>query len=85
MKNPSLIEEQREEKCSTILVAVDFSSYSVTALRKAKSMMRETTVKILALHVIDEDFVKNCVRNSLGELGVVREDTPQGTVWKYKE
>lgn len=58
---------EREKKGTVILVAIDFSAYSAVALRKARSMLRGREDRILALHVIDEDFVKNCVLNALGE------------------
>ena len=62
--------DKKEEKGrirSTIMVAIDFSSYSAVALRKARSMVREKSDRILALHVVDQDFVKDCVLNALGE------------------
>ena len=67
MAKRSIKKEKTERVGSTILVAVDFSPYSALALRKARSMMREKLDRILALHVIDQDFVKNCVINALGE------------------
>ena len=59
--------EETEKKGTTILVAVDFSSYSAVALRKARSMVREKSDRILVLHVVDQDFVESCVLNALGE------------------
>ena len=59
--------EGKEKKGSTILVAVDFSPYSALALRKARLMLREKSDRLLVLHVVDQDFVKNCVSNAIGE------------------
>jgi nucleotide-binding universal stress UspA family protein len=56
-----------EKKDSIILVAVDFSSYSAVALRKAKAMLKKKSDRILALHVVDKEFVESCVLNALGE------------------
>ena len=67
MDKKSIKTEEKERAVSTILVAVDFSSYSALALRKASSMVKEKSDRILALHVVDQDFVKNCVLNALGE------------------
>ena len=58
--------QMKTDKSSTILVAIDFSFCSVLALRKAKSFMAQKPVRILVLHVIDEDFVERCVRHNLG-------------------
>ncbi len=58
--------ELTERKEFTVLVAVDFSPYSVQALKSARSIMGQKPGRILVLHVIDEDFVERCVRNSLG-------------------
>jgi nucleotide-binding universal stress UspA family protein len=59
--------QKTARKGYTVLVAVDFSPCSLLALRKAKSMWGEKSDKILALHVIDEDFVDRCARNYLGQ------------------
>ena len=67
MAKKSIKTEETKKKGSTILVAVDFSPYSALALRKARSMVREKADRILALHVVDQDFVKSCVLNALGE------------------
>ena len=67
MDKNSVKTAETKKKGSTILVAIDFSPYSALALRKARSMVREKSDKILALHVIDQDFVKSCVLNAIGE------------------
>ena len=73
MVKKSTKKEETKKKGSTILVAVDFSSYSAVALKKAMSMVREKSDKILALHVVDQDFVKSCVLNALGEEKNIKE------------
>jgi nucleotide-binding universal stress UspA family protein len=59
--------EKTSQKGPTVLVALDFSPCSITALRQAKSIMGVKPAKILALHVIDQDFVERCVRHALGD------------------
>jgi nucleotide-binding universal stress UspA family protein len=51
---------------SPILVAIDFSHCSQRALKKAKLLASRDRRRILALHVIDEGFVKRCIRQKLG-------------------
>jgi len=53
-------------KRPTILIAVDFSPCSGVALRKARSLAAEKHRRIMALHVIDHDFVEQCIRENLG-------------------
>ena len=67
MAKKSIKKEEKEKKGSTILVAVDFSPYSSLALRKARLIVRENSDKILVIHVVDQDFVKSCVLNGIGE------------------
>ena len=67
MAKKSVNAAETNKKGSTILVAVDFSPYSALALRKARSMFREKSDKILVLHVVDQGFVKSCVTNAIGQ------------------
>jgi len=53
-------------KRPTILIAVDFSPCSGVALRKARSLAAEKHRRIMVLHVIDHDFVEQCIRENLG-------------------
>jgi nucleotide-binding universal stress UspA family protein len=50
----------------TVLVAVDFSHCSRLALRRAKPWAASSNGKILVLHVIDQDFVRQCIHQHLG-------------------
>lgn len=55
-----------------MLVAIDFSSCSRRALQKAKELLGDKTARIVALHVVDDNFVKECVRRSLDEESEIR-------------
>lgn len=66
MKKRGSTQQGGDGKCSTVLVAVDFSECSKAALRKAKSWSEGQAGKILALHVIDQSFIKACVHQGLG-------------------
>ncbi|TFG44899.1 MAG: universal stress protein [Candidatus Brocadiia bacterium] len=54
---------------TVILVAVDFSDCSRLALRKAKLLLGERVGRIIALHVIDHDFIADCLRWNIGDEG----------------
>lgn len=66
MENETSDKKLTDRKEFAVLVPVDFSPYSVQALRSARSIMGRKPSRILVLHVIDQDFVENCVGNSLG-------------------
>ena len=59
-------------KRPTILIAVDFSPCSGAAIRKASSLAAEKHRRIIALHVIDHDFVEQCIRENLGNKGEIK-------------
>ena len=65
-------EEKRDHNDPTLLVAVDFSYCSRLALRKAKSLLGQRQGRIVALHVIDHDFVEQCIKNHLGTEGQIK-------------
>ena len=52
-----------------VLVAVDFSPHSARALHMAQSIMIKgrRPQRIIALHVIDSQFIKRCIDNQLGD------------------
>jgi nucleotide-binding universal stress UspA family protein len=58
----------------TILVALDFSECSKAAYQKACVIFKDRIERIVALHVIDSDFVKRCVTYHLGEEGKIKRD-----------
>jgi nucleotide-binding universal stress UspA family protein len=61
-----------ESEKQTVLVAIDFSDCARGALRQAKSLMAEKPVRIIALHVIDHDFIAECIRHELGDEGQIK-------------
>jgi nucleotide-binding universal stress UspA family protein len=64
--------QDKSLKKYSVLVAVDFSPYSAQALRAAKSIMGQQPDNILILHVIDDYFVKKCVKNQIGSESQVK-------------
>ncbi len=66
MENGKSGKRQVDRKGYTVLVAIDFSLHSAQALRYATSILGRKPGRILALHVIDRDFVEKCIRNELG-------------------
>lgn len=61
-----------ESDSPMIVVAVDFSECSKLALRKARALLAEKPGRIMALHVIDSDFVKQCIRHHLGDESLIK-------------
>ena len=59
MKDGQTTKGDGKSKRPTVLVAVDFSHCSRLALRRAKSWAAKNGGKLLVLHVIDQDFIKN--------------------------
>lgn len=66
MQNERSGKGQATRKGYTVLVAIDFSPCSAQALRCATSILGRRPGRILALHVIDRDFVEKCIHNHLG-------------------
>ena len=67
-------EKERNQDGLTLLVGVDFSPCSKLAMKKAKSLLRQGQGRIVALHVIDHDFVKQCIKNHLGTESQIKKD-----------
>jgi nucleotide-binding universal stress UspA family protein len=61
-----------ESDSPMILVAVDFSECSKLALRKARALIAGKPGRIIALHVIDREFVGQCIRHRLGDEGIIK-------------
>jgi nucleotide-binding universal stress UspA family protein len=59
-------------KLPKILIAVDFSPCSGAAIREAKSLAEQRDGAITALHVIDHDFVEQCIREDLGNRNEIK-------------
>jgi len=49
----------------SVLVPVDFSPYSIQALRFASTFMGHRPSRLIALHVVDATFVDRCIQLSL--------------------
>ena len=73
VSDPMTIKEKKESKGHTFLVAVDFSDCARAALCKARSLLDETPGRIIAIHVIDSDFIAECIRHELGDEGRIKE------------
>lgn len=65
-------EKKWDQEASIFLVAVDFSHCSRLALRKAKDLQEQGGGRIVAIHVIDHNFVEQCIRDRLGKKGEIR-------------
>ena len=59
-------ENSRNRKDPILLVAVDFSHCSSLALRKARDFLGQRRGRIVILHVIDHDFIGQCISDRLG-------------------
>ncbi len=68
-----------------LLVAVDFSYCSRFALRKAKDLQKHGRRRIVVLHVIDHDFVEQCICNHLGEKDEIRKKLFLGAKSKLQD
>ena len=58
--------KQIGQRVPTILVGVDLSDYSKILLKKIKPLLIRESSRIVALHVIDENFVTRCIKEHLG-------------------
>ena len=65
-------DDESESEEQTLLVAIDFSDCARGALRQAKLLLTEKPVRIIALHVIDHDFIAECLRHELGDEGQIK-------------
>jgi len=74
MNQASFNKKHNEHGLKTILVALDFSECSEAAYRKACDIFQDRIDQIIALHVIDSDFVKRCVTNHLGEESQIKKN-----------
>ena len=60
MGNHMAYEERRAPEVRKLLVAVDFSQCSRLALRTARGLLEQRPGQIIALHIIDEEFIEKC-------------------------
>ena len=73
MKNKRSAKQYTNPQGFSLLVAFDFSPYSIQALRAARSILGQKPGRIVVLHVIDRDFVEKCVRNRLAAESHIKE------------
>ena len=66
MESKMRVENSRNRKDPILLVAVDFSHCSSLALRKARDFLGQKRGRIVILHVIDHDFIGQCISDRLG-------------------
>ncbi len=64
--------DKKDPSENTFLVAIDFSDCARDALRHAKSFLAEKPAQIIALHVIDSDFITECIRHKFGDEGQIK-------------
>jgi len=65
---------QTNRKQSVVLIAMDFSDCSQTALKKAREMINSSESRIVVLHVVDHDFIRMCLRHHLGEESQIKKE-----------
>jgi nucleotide-binding universal stress UspA family protein len=63
---------EKKSKEMRLLVAIDFSDCARGALRQAKLLLSEKPAHIIALHVIDHDFIAECIRHNLDDEGEIK-------------
>lgn len=63
---------KRETQKRTFLLAIDFSDCARDALHQTKLLLAEESARIIALHVIDRDFITECVRHEFGDEGQIK-------------
>ena len=69
---------------AVILVAVDFSDCSRLALRKAKLLLGDRPGYIIALHVIDRDFIATCLRRNIATEGHLKKQLFMDSKYRLK-
>src|SRR5262249_27341864 len=67
-REEAAITSQTQEMFTSILVPVDFSAYSATALRYAAGIAERFAASIMVLHVIPRDTTTHAVQQRLGHL-----------------
>ncbi len=74
-----------DREVPVFLVAVDFSHCSRLALKKAKDLMEHWGGRIVVFHVIDHDFVEQCVHGQLGKKGEIKKKLFIGAKTRLQE
>ena len=65
---------KNQQKAPAVLIAVDFSDCSRTALKKACELINGSRKHVVVLHVIDHDFVEDCIRHHLGKKDQIKKE-----------
>jgi nucleotide-binding universal stress UspA family protein len=78
-------DDERESEERTYLVAIDFSDCARDALRQAKLFLAEKPARIIALHVIDRDFITECIRHEFGDEGQIKKKLFLGAKAKLRD
>ena len=65
-------DDKKKPKAMRLLVAIDFSDCARGALRQAKLLLSEKPAHIFALHVIDHDFIAECIRHEIDDEGKIK-------------
>jgi len=65
-------QKKKNPEETTLLVAIDFSDCARDALHQAKLFLAEKSARIIALHVIDRNFISECIRHKLGDEGQIK-------------
>jgi len=63
-----------QQKTPAVLIAVDFSNCSRTAMKKACKLINCSRKQVVVLHVIDHDFVEDCIRHHLGKKSQIKKE-----------
>lgn len=72
MGKHTTVDKAKEYKEKTFLVGIDFSDCARDALHKAISFLDENPARIIALHVVNRDFITECIRHELGDEGEIK-------------
>jgi nucleotide-binding universal stress UspA family protein len=65
-------DDKKKSNEMRLLVAIDFSDCARHALRQSLSLLAARSAHIIALHVIDHDFIAECIRHELGDAGEIK-------------
>ena len=84
-KNKQSEKNKPDRDGPVFLVAVDFSHCSRLALKKAKDLQEHWGGKIFVFHVIDHDFVEQCVKGQLGKKDEIKKKLFIGAKTRLRE
>ena len=76
-----VFDDDKKSEERTFLVTIDFSDCVRDALRQTKLFLAEIPARIIALHVIDHDFITECIRLKLGNESQIK----KSCFWKQNQ